>query len=166
MRFPFLAVVLALAAAGLPHSTFAAIYKCVGDSNQPIYQDSPCPPGAELRNFDADPAEVSVIPFRPVPGTTTSQVAPKPAKAQPASKAGKKKDAATGADAAQRKFIFTGMSEGEVVAKIGPPDMTSGGRGRKMSRWSYLPVAGDPHTITTLVFDYGKVVEVERKVVK
>ena len=26
--------------------------------------------------------------------------------------------------------------------------------------------AGDPQTITTIVFDYGKVIEVERKVVK
>ncbi len=44
--------------------------------------------------------------------------------------------------------------------------MTSGGKGRRSSRWSYLPAAGDPQTITTVVFDYGKVVEVERKMVK
>jgi len=69
-------------------------------------------------------------------------------------------------DVAERRFIVPGMSEGEVVARIGAPDMSSGGKGRKTSRWSYLPVPGDPQTITTVVFDYGKVIEVERKVVK
>jgi hypothetical protein len=153
-------------AAGLPGGSAAAIYKCAGEGNQPMYQDSPCPPGKELRNFDADPAEVSVIPFRAVPGTTTTLVAPKAPKAQSAAKSDKKKDAAPAVDIAQRKFIVPGMSEGEVVAKIGQPDMTSGGKGRKTSRWSYLPATGDPHTITTVVFDFGKVIEVERKVVK
>lgn len=153
-------------AAGLAGGASAAIFKCVDEGSQPIYQDSPCPPGKELRNFDTDPADVSVIPFRAVPGTTTTLVAPKAAKAPPAPKADKKKDAATVVDIAQRKFIVPGMNEGEVVAKIGQPDMTSGGKGRKTSRWSYLPAAGDAQTITTVVFDYGKVIEVERKVVR
>jgi hypothetical protein len=42
--------------------------------------------------------------------------------------------------------------------------MSSGDRGRKSTRWSYLPAAGDPQTITTIVFDYGKVVDVERRI--
>jgi hypothetical protein len=160
------AAIGATLAAGLPGIASAAIYKCVDEGSQPIYQDSPCPAGKELRNFDADPAEVSVIPFRAVPGTTTTLVAPKAAKAPHASKADKKKEAAAGVDIGQRKFIVPGMNEGEVVAKIGQPDMTSGGKGRKTARWSYLPAAGDPQTITTVVFDFGKVIEVERKVVK
>jgi len=164
MRFSFPAAIFAILAA-LPGGAPAAIYKCVGEGSQPVYQDSPCPPGRELRNFDTDPAEVSVIPFR-VPETTPSPVAAKPAKAQPAAKIDKKKDVATGADIAQRKFIVAGMNESEVVARIGHPDMTTGGKGRKSSRWSYLPAAGDPNTITTVVFDYGKVVEVERKIVR
>ena len=157
-----------LAAIGGTHAgdALAGIYKCVGDGGAPMYQDSPCPPGKELRNFDTDPAELSVIPFRSVPGSTTTLVAPKAAKPLPAAKSDKKIVPATGVDIAQRKFIVPGMSEGEVIAKIGSPDMTSGGKGRKISRWSYLPAAGDPQTITTVVFDYGKVVEVERKVVK
>jgi hypothetical protein len=161
------ATTAAVAMAGVPASASASVYKCVDvDGKQPIYQDSPCPAGRELRNFDTDPAEVSVIPFRAVPGTTTTQVAPKAAKAPPATKAEKKKEIAAVADIAQRRFIVPGMSEGEVVARIGSPDMSSGGKGRKTSRWSYLPAAGDPQTITTVVFDYGKVIEVERKVVK
>jgi Domain of unknown function (DUF4124) len=162
-----LATTAAAVVAGLPGSASAVVYKCIGeDGKQPIYQDSPCPAGKELRNFDTDPADLSVIPFRAVPGTTTTQVAPKSAKAPPALKAEKKKEIAAAADNTQRRFIVPGMSEGEVVARIGSPDMSSGGKGRKTSRWSYLPAAGDPQTITTVVFDYGKVIEVERKVVK
>lgn len=157
---------VALLSAGLPAGTSAAIYKCMGEGNQPMYQDSPCPPGKELRNFDTDPADVSVIPFRAVPSITTTPVAPKASKAQAAPKPDKKKDALPAGDVAQRKFIVAGMNEAEVVAKIGQPDMTTGGKGRKSSRWSYLPAAGDPQTITTVTFDFGKVVDVERKLVK
>jgi len=161
------ATTAAAAVAGLPGNASAGVYKCVDvDGKQPIYQDSPCPAGRELRNFDTDPAEISVIPFREVPGTTTTQVAPKAAKAPPASRADRKKETAAAVDIAQRRFIVPGMGEGEVVARIGPPDMTSGGKGRKTARWSYLPAPGDPQTITTIDFDYGKVIGIERKVVK
>jgi hypothetical protein len=153
---------VAVLTAGPPGNASAAIYKCMGEGNQPMYQDSPCLPGKELRNFDTDPADVSVIPFRAVPSITTAPVAPK---AQSANKPDKKKDAAPAVDIAQRKFIVPGMSEGEVIAKIGQPDMTTA-KGRKSSRWSYLPAAGDPQTITTVVFDFGKVIDVERKIVK
>jgi hypothetical protein len=44
--------------------------------------------------------------------------------------------------------------------------MKSGGNGRKIARWSYLPAPEDPGTITTLTFEHGRLVEVERKVVK
>jgi len=162
-----IAPLAAAALAGLAGSAAAGVYKCLGaDGKQTIYQDSPCPAGRELRNFDTDPAEVSVIPFREVPGTTTTLTAPKAAKSPPATKADRKREIPVVADVAQRKFILPGMSEGEVVARIGNPDMTSGGKGRKTSRWSYLPAPGDPQTITNVVFDYGIVIEVERKVMK
>ena len=162
-----IATLAAAALAGVAAGVSAGVYKCVdADGKQPIYQDSPCPAGRELRNFDTDPAEVSVIPFREVPGTTTTLTAPKAAKAPPAAKADRKKAVPVVADIAQRKFIMPGMSEGEVVARIGNPDMTSGGKGRKTTRWSYLPAPGDPQTITNVVFDYGIVIEVERKVLK
>lgn len=140
----------------------AQVYKCLDERKQPVYQDKPCPAGAEVRNFDTDPATVSVIPMRPVPGTTTRTVAPPRARATPSAKPEKVR---TG-DPGERKYIHPGMNEGEVIARIGPADMTSGGKGRKLSRWTYMPVVGDPQTITTVVFDYGKVVEVERKVIK
>jgi len=157
----------ATVAAVIAGNAAAGIYKCVDvDGKQAVYQDSPCPPGRELRNFDADPAELSVIPFRVVPDAAPSQVAPKPAKPQPATKSDKKNGTAPTVDIAQRKFIVAGMSEGEVVARIGAPDITRGGKGSKSSRWSYLPAPGDPQTITSLVFDYGIVTQVERKTVK
>ena len=166
LRAAFVAVILAAVVCGHADRAIAGVFKCISDSGAPVYQDSPCPPGKELRNFDTDPAEVSVIPFRAVPGTSTTQSSPQPAKAPAGGTAAKKTPPVAGIDIGQRKFIVPGMSEGEVISRIGSPDMTSGGKGRKTSRWSYLPTAGDPQTITTLVFDYGKVIEVERKVVK
>jgi len=171
MRHPhFLATFAAAAAAATVVATgsaAAAVYKCVDvDGKQPIYQDSPCPAGRELRNFDTDPAEVSVIPFRAVPDVPPAQVPPKSAKAPAAARSDKKNGVAPTVDIAQRKFIVAGMSEGEVVARIGAPDITRGGKGSKSSRWSYLPAPGDPQTITSLVFDYGIVTQVERKTVK
>lgn len=172
MRTPFLPTVLssvctaivATLAVGIAGSAVAGIFKCV-DGNVPVYQDHPCPPGKELRNFDTDPPEVSVIPFREVPPLPSSTSAPKAVKPLPVAKPDKKTNVAPGLDPAQRKFIAPGMSEAEVVARIGTPDMTGGSKGSKSYRWSYLPVPADPKTITTVVFDYGKVILVERKIV-
>jgi hypothetical protein len=167
MRYSLYSATFVAAALVIAGGTAAGVYKCAdADGKQPIYQDSPCPAGRELRNFDTDPAELSVIPFRVVPDTPAAQAAPKPAKAPPAAKSGKKNGTAPTIDIAQRKFIVAGMSEGEVVARIGAPDITRGGKGSKSSRWSYLPAPGDPQTITSLVFDYGIVTQVERKIVK
>jgi hypothetical protein len=58
------------------------------------------------------------------------------------------------------------MSEGEVLAKLGAPDMTAGRGKAKQARWTWLPAAGDPDTITTLILVDGVVTNVERKVVK
>jgi hypothetical protein len=57
-----------------------------------------------------------------------------------------------------------GIGEGEVVARIGRPDISTSG-GRKTVRWTYLPVPDDPGTITTLTFELGRLVEVARKVI-
>ena len=161
------AAAAATAAVAIAGNAAAGIYKCVDvDGKQAVYQDSPCPPGRELRNFDTDPADLSVIPFRVVPDAPPAQAGPKAAKAPPAAKSDKKNGTTPTVDIAQRKFIVAGMSEGEVVARIGAPDITRGGKGSKSSRWSYLPAPGDPQTITSLVFDYGIVTQVERKTVK
>jgi hypothetical protein len=75
---------------------------------------------------------------------------------------------AVAADAADRKFIREGMSEGEVVMKIGRPDSEStdsgGGSQIAVKRWVYFPARGDSQTITTLTIREGKVVEVDRQV--
>jgi hypothetical protein len=78
----------------------------------------------------------------------------------------KSKSAVPKGNPADRKFLAPGINEAEVVTRIGPPDMKSGGNGRKIARWSYLPAPEDPGTITTLTFEHGRLVEVERKVVK
>ena len=57
------------------------------------------------------------------------------------------------------------MTEAEVVARIGRPDATTGGKNRQ-AHWSYLPAEGDPDTVTSILFAGGVVSEVTRKVVK
>lgn len=75
--------------------------------------------------------------------------------------------AALAADAADRKFIREGMSEGEVMMKIGRPDSestdTGGGAKITVKRWIYFPAPGDPQTVTTLTIRDGKVIEVSRQ---
>ncbi len=51
------------------------------------------------------------------------------------------------------------------MARIGRPDVSSGS-GRKTVRWTYLPAPEDPATITTLTFELGRLVQVERKVLR
>jgi hypothetical protein len=145
----------------------ATIYKCQGADGTPVYQDEPCPAGKELRDFDKDPPTVSVMPLIPPTGTTSHQTLP-PASSQPAkirSGARVKSPALTG-NPADRKFLAPGINEGEVLTRVGTPDIKSGGGGKKVARWTYLPVPEDPGTITTLTFEHGRLVEVERKVVK
>ncbi len=59
-----------------------------------------------------------------------------------------------------------GMSESEVLARLGSPDMTVGAKNAPSPRWTYMPAPGDPETITTLMFTKGVLVDIERKVVK
>jgi hypothetical protein len=99
-----------------------------------------------------------------VPGPDSNVIVPRTsAQASKATKS--RKDDARGGNPAERKFLVPGIGEGEVVARIGRPDMSSGA-GRKTIRWTYLPVPEDPGTITTLTFELGRLVEVERKVIR
>ena len=72
------------------------------------------------------------------------------------------------ADASDRKFIREGMTEGEVMMKIGRPDSetvdTGGGSKVTVKRWIYFPASGDSQTLTTLTIREGRVVEVSRQV--
>ena len=155
------AITIALLAA--PRQVAAQVFKCEDDRRQVVYQDAPCLPGRELANLATQPSPVSVIPLRPLPGTV-SRAATTPAPKTRAAPA--RKEAPVAGDPAERRHLHPGMHEGEVLARVGAPDMKSGGGGRKVARWSYLPSARDPQTLTTVVFEYGKVVEVERKVVR
>ena len=148
-----------------PATTVAQVFKCADERGQPVYQDQPCAAGRELRNFSSDPPTLSVIPIRPVPGTT-SRVVASPLPRSKSGAAATKRDPPRIGDPAERRHIHPGMHEGEVIARIGAPDMKSGGGSRKLARWTYMPVHGDAQTLTTVVFDYGKVIEVERKVMK
>lgn len=164
------------AALALASPAHATIYKCEGPGGTPVYQDSPCPAGKELRDFDKDPPTVSVMPLVPPQDAGSRDGAPPKASADKPRSAPKTKapsaaspaaPAAAGAGSAtERRFLAPGINEGQVLARLGPPDMKSGGGTRKTARWTYLPAPEDPGTLTTLTFESGRLVEVERKVVK
>jgi len=148
----------------------ADIYKCAGADSQPVYQDSACPPGRELRNFQTDPATVSVVPFDVTPSVAPAPEA-KPARQKRAAKEAtdvpkrtpRSKPNIPAGNAAERKFLHPGMSEAEVVARIGAPDIRSGNaNGRGGARWSYLPTEGDAGMITTLHLSSGQVTQIDR----
>jgi hypothetical protein len=169
-------LVLLAAALAVPVAAHAALYKCAVDGGTVVYQDTPCPAGRQLRDFDRDPANVSVVPFgnapAPAPPRSGAKAAAKTdakATTKPDAKAGAKADAKpaarkTPADAQQRRFLHAGMSEGEVIARVGQPDVKT--KTRRGVRWTYLPVADDVGTMTTVTFERGAVAEIERKIIR
>ena len=161
---------LAAAAVAVAAAAHADVYKCVGDGGTPIYQESPCPPGKQLRNFQTDPPEITVLPARPKgPGA-----APPAKGANPPEKTAKvpdkdaKPDAAAKAkyDPAERANAHVGMTESEVLAKLGPPDVTSNSPSRSQLRWTWLPAEGDPDMVTTMTITDGIVTDLERRTAK
>ena len=156
--------------AGTSTTSTTSIHKCSLEGGRVMYQDEPCPEGHELRDFDRDPAEVSVVPFvaakpEPAPQRSRENARDKHASSGGNARAVQKSAGASG-DASQRKFLAPGIGVGEVLARIGKPDVRSGGKGGKSERWTYLPTASDPSTITTLTFDAGRLVQVERKILR
>jgi hypothetical protein len=117
----------------------------------------------ELRNFDTDPAAVSVVPGSPVAATSAPPAAQR-ARAAPVARRAPEQRLSSG-KAAQRRFIRAGMSESDVIRRIGEPEVDARSSGKHGKQWSYLPAAGDPDTITTLTIVGGLVAGVERKVV-
>jgi hypothetical protein len=162
---------LLLLVAGVP-AAHAGVFKCLRDDGGVFYQEAPCPPGRELRDFSRDPANVSVVPFAvpsPAPGARKATkpsraAADKPAHAASAERRARKPAPPRG-DPAQRRFLRPGMTEAEVMARVGPPDMTAA-HGRKSRRWTYMPVPEDRDTITNVIVENGVVAEVERKVIR
>jgi hypothetical protein len=144
----------------------AEVYKCAGEGNRPIYQEMPCPAGKELRNFQVDPPEITIVPgtsrareAAPPPGT-------KAVKEQNANKDARARVDKPGRNPSERRHLHSGMSEGEVLARVGRPDVTSAPKGGKQVRWTWLPTDGDPETVTTLTIVAGIVTQVDRTLVK
>jgi hypothetical protein len=163
-RLSFCLVAVALAV--VPSGAGAEVYKCAGEGAIPVYQEVPCAKGRELRNFQTDPPEITILP-----APSRANPAPSAAKNAPANDAKSGKDAkpgksTTAGDASERKLIRTGMTEAEVLAKLGYPDMTTGGKNGAAARWIYMPAPGDPETITSLTLTKGAVTEIDRKIVR
>ncbi|MBS0321504.1 MAG: hypothetical protein JSR18_13250 [Proteobacteria bacterium] len=153
----------------------AALYKCRGANDTPVYQDTACPAGTELRDFQTDPASVSVVPFEkpaasPPPSSSGRKSRSGDAESRPPRRAStvvRHGKAESAANAAERRFLRRGMTEAEVLARVGAPDVRSGSpSGKGGGRWSYLPQPADPQTITTLTFVHGEVYDIERKMVR
>jgi hypothetical protein len=140
----------------------STVYKCSSAGTGVVYQDAPCAPGTELRNFATDPPTLSVVP-----GSTGAAAQPAPA---PGSRAEHGpipvRTREQPANVGDRRYIRVGMTQAEVVARIGKPDIDARGQRGKGQRWSYLPRGGDPNTITTVTLVDGRVADVERKVVR
>jgi hypothetical protein len=136
----------------------ARVYKCAGDKGGVTYQDTACAPGRELGNPEADPATQSATPLT----TPTDKSAP--ASASDSTRLRTGTVTVPGGSPAERKFLQAGMSEAEVLQRVGRPDVESNGRAKEGRRWTYLPTDGDPGVLTTLTFGGGKVTHIERKV--
>jgi hypothetical protein len=71
-------------------------------------------------------------------------------------------------DAVERKFIRKGMSEGEVLFRIGKPDHEAFirvVRGQPEEKtWTYFPHSRDPQTLTLITFHAGVVSGIDRKI--
>jgi hypothetical protein len=131
-----------------------------------VYQEVPCGPAKELRNFQVDPPEITILPA-PRAGTPAAGIREAPARNAKTDKSAKATTAGPPAgNAAERMHLRLGMSEGEVLARLGHPDTQVGARNAGSPRWTYLPAPGDPETVTTLSFAKGILVDIERKVVK
>ena len=141
----------------------AGVYKCANEKGGVVYQDTACAPGKELRNLDTDPATLSVVPGTPVPPpgrVAASSRATKPVSVRTNTARNK------GGNAAERRFLRGGMTESEVLYRVGRPDAQVSGRRKEGRQWSYMPTAGDPDTMTTVTFAGGKVDRVERRLVR
>lgn len=145
----------------------AEVYKCRGEAGRPIYQEMPCPAGKELRNFQVDPPEITVLPgVAKSNGTAATPANGRASKDAGPDKTGKANTEKPKGDPSERRHLHTGMSEGEVLSRVGPPNATTGQKNAKLIRWTWFPVEGDPETVTTVTLNAGVVVNVDRMLVK
>lgn len=159
-------LLLACAALATALSALAApgLWKCAGGGGIPVYQDRPCANGADLKDLAADPPPLSIVPLHIAPPAASSPERTTPRRAQAPASRQRRADVRPDGHAAERKFVREGMTEGEVLARLGIPDMASP-KGRR-ARWTFLPTPGDPQTMTTIRFEDGRVLSVERVTVR
>lgn len=164
MAILLLSALLSSAIAATAGGAASPVYKCAGAAGSVMYQDEPCAPGKELRNFATDPPALSVIPGTPVPSAPAApRAAAKPERTTTSSRA--RTVAGNATKASERRYIKVGMTTAEVVQRIGKPDVDARNQKGKGYRWSYLPRDDDPNTITTVTLVDGRVADVERKLV-
>jgi len=139
------------------------VWRCASGGAPPVYQDRPCEPGREQKDLAADPPPLSIVPFElPAPPPVART---KPRRTEAAPPRPRRSETRVTGDAAERRHVREGMSEGEVLARLGSPDLASPKAGRK-ARWTFLPAPGDPQTLTLIRFEEGRVVAVERVTVR
>jgi hypothetical protein len=164
---PILVALAALVLVLVPPVVRADVYKCAGDNGNPVYQEMPCAPGKELRNFQTDPPQITILPAQGRPKSPPIAAAKDaPVNDTKASKDARPGKSSLAGDASERRLIRTGMTEADVLAKLGHPDMTTGARNSGVVRWTYMPAPGDPETITAVTLTKGTVTDIERKVMR
>lgn len=139
------------------------IWRCTDGRGPPVYQDKPCADGTAGRALPAEAPSLSVVPFAAGPAAPAAR-RPPPARERAPPRPPRPEKAVPG-NVAERRHLREGMSEGEVLARVGTPDLASGKGGRRV-RWTYLPAAGDPQTMTLVRFEEGRVTAVERLTVR
>src|ERR1700681_4792577 len=121
MRSLFVLSLLTCVSRGHQSTADATMVKCKADHGSVVYQDEPWKPGMELRNFDTDPATVSVVPGSPVAATQPAAASQR-TRAAPVPRRAPEQKLSLG-KAAERRFIRVGMSESEVIRRIGKPEL-------------------------------------------
>lgn len=170
---------LVLGAAGAVAA--AGVHKCV-DSGRITYSGVACPPGAStvpgplppINVISAPDPDKSSLPDAKLSRRSTRGAAPaeNPRRARSSSAR-----APPAGQAAERRFVSMGMSDAEVIARVGRPDRVLGGTGGSIggrpgsgrgarSRWLYLPAPGDSDSMTVVELEGSVVVNVERRLVR
>lgn len=154
-----------------------AVYRCV-EGDRPVYQDQPCPQGVSGGEVTGRLPLLSEYPAPdPAPAVKRRIGAAETAVRQTDSPAGRSRPVSRppSGRVSERRFISRGMSQGEVLARIGRPDHIVGPEGgihrrrdavRGVLRWVYLPAPGEGDTMTTVAFEGSVVTHVERRIVR
>jgi hypothetical protein len=174
---------VAFASVAVPAAAKAAgVTKCVDRSGAVTYSSLGCTPAQE--SVPADLPPIGVVPplAQPEPRAAAAKrtpATPPPRErltAAPRGRAHSPMPAPGKVDPAHRRFVSLGMSDAEVLARVGRPDRIvraaadpRSGRARTgaaRERWIYLPTAGDSDTITVVELEGGIVANVDRRLVR